>query len=274
MDKCIRDMAQIRTEWLRKSFAPLAQRAEEADGTAWEGRGGEKVRLSIKLWDTFLTVAECEAHLAEAILPGPAGKQLAELTLASPLSTIRSTMDHVLAGIKRNLSAQNMTMLDLYASLVILQPRYEAAMANSLPDAKELQGALAGQVNTLRGLALRSFPERLVDIRTSAPRGGLTTAVSDTTFSTLAYLETLPSFGILIENLLRSSGHVERAWLMGASAPPSTVKSAAVEGGLVNLYAADVLGTLLTQLETQAKQMRRPIGATFLLNNSELSRIP
>jgi hypothetical protein len=167
-----------------------------------------------------------------------------------------------------------MTMLDLYASLVILQPRYEAAMANSLPDAKELQGALAGQVNTLRGLALRSFPERLVDIRTSAPRGGLTTAVSDTTFSTLAYLETLPSFGILIENLLRSSGHVERAWLMGASAPPSTVKSAAVEGGLVNLYAADVLGTLLTQLETQAKQMRRPIGATFLLNNSELSRIP
>lgn len=74
---------------------------------------------------------------------------------------------------------------------------------------------------------------------------------------------------------------------MGAKDAPSPVRSAAEEGGIVNLYvgeltpdpygafvgvtdwAADVLGTLLSHLEQRAKPMRKPIGPTFLLNNRE-----
>jgi len=271
MDELIADVAQIRGDWLRKSMSGLATRVEEADATVYEGRGGEKVRLCMKMWDTFLTVCECEANLSSTIMPGPAGQKLAGQTLPYVLSILSQTMNHVLAGIKRNLSAQTMTMLDLYASLITFQPRYESSIASHFPDAKDLQTALTGSLNALRGMALRSFPERLVDIR-SPPRSGMapSSAISETTYNTLAYLEALPSFGNLVETLLRSSGHVERAWLMGAAAPPSTAKSAATEGGLINLYAADVLGTLLSHLETQCKMMRRPIGPTFLINNGEL----
>jgi hypothetical protein len=37
------------------------------------------------------------------------------------------------------------------------------------------------------------------------------------------------------------------------------------------MFAADVLGTLLSYLEQRAKPMRKPVGPTFLLNNREYS---
>lgn len=143
----------------------------------------------------------------------------------------------------------------------------------------DLQSALSGPISTLRGLALRSFPELLVDIRT-AQGGGTTSAISDTTYSTLTYLETLPAYDKTVEGLLGRS-QSERSWLMGAKEAPSPVRSASEEGGTVNLFvgmysaawsdklmdSADVLGTLLIHLDGKSKSMRKPVGQAFLLNN-------
>ncbi len=98
----------------------------------------------------------------------------------------------------------------------------------------ELQSALNGALSTLRGLALRSFPELLVDIRT-AQGGRLTSSISDTTYSTLTYLETLPAYEKTVEGLLGRS-QSERNWLMGAKETPSPVRSAGEEGGTVHLF--------------------------------------
>lgn len=98
----------------------------------------------------------------------------------------------------------------------------------------DLQSALTGPISTLRSLALRSFPELLVDIRT-AQKSGQTSAISETTYSTLTYLETLPVYEKTVEGLLGRS-QSERSWLMGAKETPSPVRSAGEEGGVVNLF--------------------------------------
>ena len=98
----------------------------------------------------------------------------------------------------------------------------------------DLQSALTGPIATLRGLVLRSFPELLVDIRT-AQGGGQSSAISDTTYSTLTYLENLPAYEKTVEGLLGRS-QSERSWLMGAKETPSPVRNAGDEGGTVNLF--------------------------------------
>lgn len=77
----------------------------------------------------------------------------------------------------------------------------------------------------------------LVDIRTTAGQGN-TSGISDVTYSVLTYIETLPAYEKTVENLLNKS-HSERSWLMGAKDAPSPVRSAAEEGGIVNLYVGE-----------------------------------
>jgi len=151
-------------------------------------------------------------------------------------------------------------------------------MAHS-PQTPELISPLSPILSILRSLVLRSFPELLVDIRSTSAAGN-TSGIADTTYTVLTYVETLPAYEKTVENLLGKS-HSERSWLMGAKDAPSPVRSAAEEGGIVNLFvgkysldctlklilAADVLGTLLSYLEQRAKPMRKPVGPTFLLNN-------
>lgn len=54
---------------------------------------------------------------------------------------------------------------------------------------------------------------------------------------------------------------------MGAKEPPSSVRSASEEGGIVQLFVADVLGTLVGSLDGLARGMKRPAGQAFVLNN-------
>lgn len=144
----------------------------------------------------------------------------------------------------------------------------------------EIISPLSAILSTLRSLVLRSFPELLVDIRSTSGQGS-TSGIADTTYTVLTYIETLPAYEKTVESLLGKS-HSERSWLMGAKDAPSPVRSAAEEGGIVNLFVgklsgtilvhqltpvADVLGTLLSYLEHRAKPMRKPVGPTFLLNN-------
>lgn len=265
---CIMELAIIRGEWLKKSLSGLAARIDEVDGSKWEGPNGEKVRLVMELWEAFTVASEAEADVAEMILPGDAGARLLVLTLPYGNGVGLSSMEQVTTTIKRNLSAQTMVLLDLYSALVNMQPRFETTMERVLKsEPSECKTALAAPISALRALALRSFPERLVDIRSPPRNTTPTTAIDDNTHSTLTYLEQLPTFGGLADTLLRASGKAERSWLMGMNQPPSSAKSADEEGGIASLYAADVLGTLLSALETRSKTMRKPISSSFLLNN-------
>lgn len=204
------------------------------------------------------------------MLPGAAGERLVDVTIPHAVALLSSTMTQVINGMKRSLSDSTMVLLNLYSSLSSFSARYDATMSHVLSeDIPEVRTALTAPLANMRSLALRSFPERLADIRAPPRNATTTTAIDDTTHSTLVYLEQLPVFGALAETFLRSTGHGERSWLMGMKEPPSTARSAAEEGGIVNLYAADVLGTLLSYLEGRAKTMRKLVGAGFLVNNCE-----
>lgn len=206
------------------------------------------------------------------MLPGAAGERLVDVTLPHGVALLSSTMTSVTNSLKRTLSDSTMVLLDLYQSLQTFQPRYENTMSRVLSeDIPEVRTALSTPLAGMRALALRSFPERLADIRAPPRNPSMTTGVDDTTHATLSYLEQLPTFGALAETFLRSAGNGERAWLMGMKEPPSSARSAAEEGGIVNLYAADVLGTLLSYLEGRAKGMRKPVGAGYLINNCKYS---
>ena len=132
--------------------------------------------------------------------------------------------------------------LELYTALIAAQANYEHIASRCLiktnsPAAPEILNPLSQTLSTLRSLVLRSFPEMLVDIRTTAGQGN-TSGISDVTYSVLTYIETLPAYEKTVENLLNKS-HSERSWLMGAKDAPSPVRSAAEEGGIVNLYVGE-----------------------------------
>lgn len=107
----------------------------------------------------------------------------------------------------------------------------------SSPEAKDLQTPLNQSIASLRSLALRSFPEFLVDIKSTAVNG-TSSSISDTTHSVLKYLEALPDYEKVVEGLLGKS-HSERSWLMGSKEIPSRARSAEEEGGVVNLYVGE-----------------------------------
>lgn len=163
--------------------------------------------------------------------------------LIAPLTTITSAVQPTINTIKRSLSTHTFVALELYTTLIAAQSNYEHIATQCLgkthsPVAAEIVTPLAQPLSTLRSLVLRSFPEMLVDIRSTQGRGD-TSGISDTTYSVLTYIETLPAYEKTVESLL-SKSHAERSWLMGAKDPPSPVRSAAEEGGVVNLYVGEL----------------------------------
>jgi exocyst complex protein 7 len=88
-------------------------------------------------------------------------------------------------------------------------------------------------------MILRSFPELLVDIRMTPTAGGSSSGISDVTYSTLSYLEGLPTYLTTVKGLLGRSSQSERSWLMGGKEAPSPAKNANEEGGVVNLYVGE-----------------------------------
>ena len=179
------------------------------------------------------------------------------------MQQIAQTLPPSINLIKRQLSVHTFFALELYQSLVMLQQqRWDQAISKCLqmtntppssPEARDVASILAAPLSTLRGLVLRSFPERLVDIRTAASGGPLASAISEVTFSTLTYLEMLPQYGPTVEGLL-SSSHSERSWLMGAKEAPSMARSASEEGGVLNLY----VGGYILPLKSPAHNSRHP----------------
>ncbi|KAK8870005.1 hypothetical protein IAR55_000575 [Kwoniella newhampshirensis] len=277
-DETIPNFASLRGDWMCRSMSGLVARIEEADeGGIWEGgkgRGKEKVRGLVGLWESVMILAEAETMLITTLFPSRPPPLLLAHTLSQPINLLDKTIAPTLSTMKRALSSHTFIALDLYSSLSSLQQRWDQTISHCLsatstpstPGTKDLQTALNQPVSTLRSLSLRSFPELLVDIRSAKTDGSPTSSIGEVTYSTLDYLETLPEYERVVEGLLGKS-HSERSWLMGMKEVPSSARSAAEEGGIVNLFVADVLGTLMIHLDARARTMRRPIGQAFLLNN-------
>lgn len=162
----------------------------------------------------------------------------------SPLTAIISAIQPTINTIKRSLSTHTFLALELYTALIAAQSTYEHVATRCLemtqaPRSAETLTPLSQILSTLRSLVLRSFPEMLVDIRTTSGQGN-TSGIADTTYSVLTYIETLPAYEKTVENLLGKS-HSERSWLMGAKDAPSPVRSAAEEGGIVNLFVGEYM---------------------------------
>ena len=159
-----------------------------------------------------------------------------------PISSLTNTLQSSISTIKRSLSTHTFFALDLYRRLQQCQSKWEGITTRCLsmthtpssPETKDLQTPLHQPIATLRSLILRSFPEFLVDIK-STPGNGTTSSISDSTHSVLTYIESLPDHEEVVEALLGTS-HSERSWLMGSKEVPSPARSAEEEGGVVNLY--------------------------------------
>ncbi|ORY27086.1 Cullin repeat-like-containing domain protein [Naematelia encephala] len=276
MENATSAFAEMRGEWIKRSLSGMMTRVEEVDeGGIWEGdRGREKVKGLIGLCEVVIVVAEvsmAETLLITTLFPQDPPPTLLQQTLLAPIGLVTSVLQPTLNTIKRRLSSHVFVALDLYQSLIRTSQNWETSLTKCLSmthssSSPELLNIFSGPISTLRGLCLRSFPELLVDIRSAPTTGPPTSAISDITYSTLTYLETLPAYEKIVEGLL-GSAHAERSWLMGAKDLPSPVKSASDEGGIVNLYVADVLGTVVLYLEQRAKSMRKLVGQAFLLNN-------
>jgi exocyst complex protein 7 len=201
---------------------------------------------------------QAETLLITTLFPSHPSPSLLPQSLSQPLSLLSTAFNPTISTIKRSVSTHAFLAIELYASLQTISARWEATLTKCLSmtrtpptgsEVRDMLTALSGTVTTIRGLAMRSFPEFLVDIRTASGGNGNgngngngdrgpSAGISDTTHSTLTYLETLPAFEVTVESLLQSS-QSQRSWLMGASEAPSPVRSAAEEGGVVKLFVGE-----------------------------------
>lgn len=64
LGRCINGLGTIRGEWLRRSLSTLARQVEEAP-SIWNGADGDKVRLTVQLWEAFVVASEVSPTQAE-----------------------------------------------------------------------------------------------------------------------------------------------------------------------------------------------------------------
>lgn len=256
MDQLIRGLADLRGGWQRRTLGPVVERVEEVDeGGIWEGgRGREKVKAIMNCWEILLVLIEvsirkypadrkAETLVITSLFPSDPPSELLILTLSAPLALMNNTISPTVGMIKKSPAQHAFVALDLYQSLIRLQSRWEPSVAKCLSmlntsptSSQSITSALAGHIATLRQLCIRSFPELLVDIRSASLQSTApSSAISDTTYSTLTYLENLPAYEQTVEGLLGSS-QSQRSWLMGQKEAPSPVRSAEEEGGVVHLF--------------------------------------
>lgn len=257
----VRSFADVRADGINRSMTHLLARVDEIDeGGIWEGgRGREKARGLIGLWDALIVIAEvsyplvaiadrqAETMLYTSLFPNRPPPELLPLAILPSIQLVNNAFNATINTIKRSLASHVFVAFELFQSLVRTSQRWETAVQKCLsmtqtdpssPEARDVLSAQMGTISTLRALAKRSFPEFIVDIRMAPATAGPSSAISDVTHTTLTYLETLPQYEKTVESLL-ASNQSQRSWLMGAGETPSPVRSAEEEGGTVKLYVGE-----------------------------------
>jgi hypothetical protein len=205
------------------------------------------------------------------MFPGETGNDLAGLIVRRSSHFLASTMWKAVEPFTRDLVAHGMLLLQLWSEL---RNAWDDDMYTSVVprNAQDLDSLL----NAIGRYARSSFAARLKDIGTPPSSPPLSTTIDDMTYAALTYLEQLPLLGDDVVATVLHTMDRERGWLEATEAPPSGAVDAEEEGGILNLYAADVLGTLINSLKVRAERMPTLVGAMYLLENGEptfISRI-
>lgn len=213
-----RGAADMRGSWIKKSLERSGERMLER----LEGFDGVKGGREVGRWtEGLIETTEMEFGLLQKLstLSDPALLSSAYNALLMPLMSVFSTILTSLNNlVKKNLEKNTFLALSAYSSLSIFTARWDKMSSRrGNASGSELKDAL----QSLRATCLRSFPERLADIKASAfgrgPPGELGTNLSGTTVSTVEYLERLPDVREGAGSALLALG--DGNWKMGEGVP-------------------------------------------------------
>ncbi|KAJ9123578.1 hypothetical protein QFC24_003794 [Naganishia onofrii] len=223
---------------------------DRSPGRDEEGRRDRCDKLLIML-QGMLALMQSERMLLDHLFPKSSAKSFLSI-FATPANMVEELLNSQIAYIKKSLASQTFYALELYQTLLHVQPDWEA-ITTELDFDPSVVRLVSETLNSLRNPCLRSFPEALVDIRVSPSSGkGETSSIADVTYRTVHYLSTLPAYEEIVINLLNSLG--DRNWLMGAV----TASQRQNDGdSILQHFAADMLSALLEQLESRGRSMRR-----------------
>lgn len=262
----------------------------------------EKAQWISKLVQALMVTVETEGDMLDQLFPPASPPALASI-FSTPTRILQELLTSQINVIKKSLESNAFYALDLYRVLHHLQPRWQDTINQFFAADEDMGKIVVEGTAALRQACLRSFPELLVDVRTSTrAKDSSLSSVADITYSvsvghtythvlplTLAsivsqvvsYLETLPAYEDTVISLLNHLG--DRNWLMGAQ--PSTKLSAQESDGdgILQHYITDLLSALVTSLDTSSRSSastapassssRKPIvSSIFMLNNLSYMR--
>ena len=124
---------------------------------------------------------QSEQLLLEHVFPESPAKSLASIFDPS-LNALEDFLTSQIATIKKSLTSTTFYAFGLYETLVQHQADWRAITSELDFDARQIK-LVEEASSVLRGACLRSFPEVLVDIRTSQTGGkGDTSSIADVTY--------------------------------------------------------------------------------------------
>ncbi|KIY67553.1 hypothetical protein CYLTODRAFT_454368 [Cylindrobasidium torrendii FP15055 ss-10] len=252
-----RGYADMRGNWARKALeakTPLFQ--DSVDPIPAGTEFGQWV-------EELVIVAEQEQRLLDELNPMPSTQPFS--VLLNPLLTLLSnTFENLVGFVKRTLHSHAFMALSAYEYMIALQTRCDSVFAGR----SEFKDGL----NSLRTVALRSFPEFLADIKLSRDPGG--SSLTDFVITTVKYMNRLPEVRSAAGLALVTLG--DGNWKMGdgkqVGMPKKDDTSATTsEAVLLDHYIYDVLVTTLTTLNNLSRFPKRAqnpaLTSVFVLNN-------
>jgi exocyst complex protein 7 len=119
--------------------------------------------------------------LLDHLFPKSSAKSFLSI-FATPANMVEELLNSQIAYIKKSLASQTFYALELYQTLLHVQPDWEA-ITTELDFDPSVVRLVSETLNSLRNPCLRSFPEALVDIRVSpSSRKGETSSIADVTY--------------------------------------------------------------------------------------------
>ncbi|KAH7105240.1 Cullin repeat-like-containing domain protein [Auriculariales sp. MPI-PUGE-AT-0066] len=258
-----RGYAATRGKWITRCLEVPARRvidrSETIPGPVAGGELGQWVRA-------MLLSLQLEYDIISQLAPLPNSVPQTFASLLNPVVVLFSnTVNNLVTTIKRALQKHTFLALSAYGELASCQGQWDNIMRGAARKENELKDAL----QTLRSTMLRSFPEFLVDIKTSAmDAGDVGSGTAPITTTTINYLNQIPPVHDAMSAALSSLG--DGNWRMGEGMSKTGRSTGLVEddSGILENYIHDIIAALLATLTTLSKSQRRPaIGSVFLLNN-------
>ncbi|CAG8439218.1 7431_t:CDS:10 [Ambispora leptoticha] len=261
---------EVRSAYLLKSLTMLSQAsistAEKRNKPVYEkGTCG-----FISYVDAMLRMFETEYYeVVTKILPKDYVTEAFRGAIQSPLDTFVETGRQLNTRIKRNMQTDVFLAFDM---LEALNTNAEA-IEDIFRFAGNKDAGYGELIHSLRGAALRSFPEFIEDIKihssksTALPNDG---TVHELTITTLQHMKRMTDYQDAVETMLQTLG--DGNWNSFEKEPnfsrDRAGRGALMGNAIVRHYFADCLETLSNSLDSKARTYKKAaLTCIFLLNN-------